>query len=93
MKPKRASGSKMSAAQPPAKKKGSKASKRSEGEMLEDDVVVEMDVDEEEGGLACDVDTCGDSCLLHYDPMRLKGGLSGLHRSCSGQAMGCPEAT
>ena len=50
MKAKKASGSKKSAAQPPAKKKGSKASKHSEGETIEDDVVVDMDADEEEGG-------------------------------------------
>ena len=59
VKPKKASGSKnTSAAQPPAKKKGSKASKHSEEETIEDDVVVDMDVDEEEGG-SFRVDTCG----------------------------------
>ena len=50
VKPKKVSGSKKSAGRRPAKKKGSKASKRSDGEMIEDDVVVDMDVDEEEGG-------------------------------------------
>ena len=49
-KTKKASASKRSADRPPAKKKGSKASEHSEAEMIEDDVVVDMDADEEEGG-------------------------------------------
>ena len=56
--------------------------------MIEDDVVVDMDADEEEGGSQFEVDTCGEGCSLHGDPMRMKGGASGLHRSCSGPALG-----
>ena len=50
MKPNKAGGSKKAAARPPTKKKGSKAFEQSEGEMIEDDVVVDMDAEEEEGG-------------------------------------------
>ena len=38
-------------------------------------------------GLKFEVDRCGEGCLLHYHPSWTTGGLSGLHRSCSGQAI------
>ena len=89
MRPKKASGSKKSAERPPTKKKGSKHSKE---EMIEDDVVVDMDADEEEGGSQFEADRHV-GCLLQCDRMRLMGEVSGLHGSCSGQATGSLEAT